>query len=248
MKTQSVTVLAVWLLFSAGAARADEPDAKAMLDKATRAMKGEGKLARFGAGTFKGKLTASEGGQQITANIEGTWQGTSQYRGELDIQEGGQNFKGVLVLNGEKGWFKGPDKTEEAPEGAAVFLREILYAGQMPLLVPGLAGKDYKLSLLGEVKIGDRNAVGLTVSHKDHKDVSLFFDKETGLPLKSEVRLTNPQGKEVTMEFLYGDYKEFEGVKLPAKVTIKFEDKEVTLEVSEVKPADKLDAGLFEKP
>jgi hypothetical protein len=248
MKTQLLTVLAVWLVLGAAAACADEPDAKAILDKATRAMNGEGKLARFGAGSLKGKLTATEGGQQITADLDGTWQGTSQYRADLDIQEGGKNFKGVLVLNGDKGWFKEPDKTEDAPEGAAAFLREILYAGRMPLLLPGLAGKDYKVSLLGEVKVGNRTAVGLSVSHRDHKDVSLFFDKESGLPLKSEVRLTNPQGKEVTLEYLYGDYKDFDGVKLPAKVTIKLEDKEVTLDVSEVKPADKVDAGLFDKP
>ena len=34
----------------------------------------------------------------------------------------------------------------------------------------------------------------MTVSHKDRKDVSLYFDKETGLPAKSETRLTDRHG------------------------------------------------------
>ncbi len=175
-------------------------------------MNGEAKLAKFGTGSLKGKITGSEGGQEITVGIDATWQGMSQYRADVDVQVGGKNVKGVLVLNGEKGWFKGPDKTEEAPEGLVPFLRNLFYAGRMPLLLPALTGKDYKLSHLGEIKVGNRAAVGLSVSHKDHKDVGLFFDKETGLPLKSEVRLAEPKGKEITVEYLYGDYKDFDGV------------------------------------
>src|SRR5262245_48976234 len=161
MKTQSVTVLAVWLALGAGASRADEQaDAQALLGKAIKAMNGEGKLAKFGTGSLRGKLTGSAGGQDITVGIDGTWQGLGQYRADLDVQEGGKTFQGVLVLNGEKGWFKGPDKTEEAPEGVAPFLRDLFYAGRMPLLLPALADKDYKLSLLGEIKVGNRTAVG----------------------------------------------------------------------------------------
>jgi hypothetical protein len=118
----------------------------------------------------------------------------------------------------------------------------------MPLLVPSLADREYTLSLLGEIKVGNRDAVGLTVGHKDRKDVALFFDKENGLPVKSEVRLTAPKGDEITVEYTYSDYKDFGGVKLPAKVRIKFEDKEAVMELTEVKPAEQADAGLFDKP
>src|SRR5262245_3787750 len=103
MKTQLVTALAVCLLLGVGAARADErTEAKALLDRATKAMHGEGKLARYRAGTLKGKLTVPDGGQDVIVTVDGAWQGLSQYRVDADVQEGGRDFKAVLVINGEK--------------------------------------------------------------------------------------------------------------------------------------------------
>src|SRR5262249_45100167 len=158
--------------------------------------------------------------------------------------------KGMLVVNGEQAWFKEEDRVEEAPKDIVPFVRDLLYAMRMPQLLPALQDAAFKLSPLGEVQVGDRPAVGLSIAHKDHKDVSLFFDKENGLPVKSEVRLTDPQGKEVTIEYLYSDYKDFAGLKHPAKVMIKGVKgvKELTMEFSELKPEEKLDDGLFAKP
>ena len=123
-----------------------------------------------------------------------------------------------------------------------------LYALRGPQLVSSLRGKEFKLSHLGEVKIDDKPAVGLLVNHKDHKDMSLYFDKNTGLPVKTEIRLKEPQGQEVTIEFHYGDFKDFDGMKHPTKITIKLDNKEVVAEVSEIKGEEKLDDSLFAKP
>src|SRR5262249_11450332 len=101
MKTQLATALAVCLLFGAGAARADEQaEAKALLDRATKAMNGEGKLVKYGTGTLKGKLTVPEGGGDVIVTVDGTWHGMSKYRVDADLQEGGRNFKALLVVNG----------------------------------------------------------------------------------------------------------------------------------------------------
>jgi hypothetical protein len=103
--------------------------------------------------------------------------------------------------------------------------------------------------LLGEVKVGAKDALGLSISHKDRQDVSLFFDKDTGLPLKSEIRLTLPrENKEVTAEFHYSDYKDFNGIKLCGKIAVKADGKEFTLELSEIRAVDKVDDGQFEMP
>src|SRR5262249_4513360 len=139
MKTQLVTALAVWLLLGAGAARADEKtDAKALLDRATKAMNGEGKLVKYGTGTLKGKLTIPEGGGDISGTVAGTWQGLSQYRVDADGQDGGKTFKAALGINGEKVWFKREEKMDEGPEGAVPFLHNIFHAGRMPVLLPSL--------------------------------------------------------------------------------------------------------------
>jgi hypothetical protein len=249
MRTQSSTVLTVGLLLSAGAARADEQaEAKALLDKAMKAMNGEAKLAKLGTASVKAKITGKDGNREIALDLDATWQGMSQYRADVDIQDGGMNSKGILVLNGAKGWIKHGDKTNEAPEGVAAFIQNLFYAGRMPQMLPALTDKAFKPTLLAEAKVGDRAALGLLLSHKERKDVSLFFDKENGLLLKSEMRLTDPQGKEITVEYLYSDYKDFDGVKLCAKIAFKLDDKAFTMELSEIKPVAKVEASQFDKP
>jgi hypothetical protein len=89
----------------------------------------------------------------------------------------------------------------------------------------------------------------MVVARKDRKDVNLYFDKETGLPVKSEVRLTDPNGQEMSIEYSYRDFKEFDGLKHCTRVTIKTGDgKEFNLELSDVQAQGKLDAGLFAQP
>jgi hypothetical protein len=249
MKKQVLTVLTLGLLLAAVGARADDqPDAKVLLDKAIKAMNGDAKLAKLGAGSAKGRISGSEGGQEFTVDIDGTWQGAKQYRAEVEFQGGGQSFKGIIVVSGDKAWFKKDDKTEDAPDAIPIFIQNVFYAGRLPQLLSALRAKEYKLTPLGEVKVGAKDAVGLSISHDDRKDASLFFDKSTGLPLKSEIRLTDPRGKEISVEYQYSDYKDFGGVKLPAKTAIKLDDKELTLDLTEIKGLDKVDNSQFERP
>jgi hypothetical protein len=250
MKTPLLSVLAVGLLVGAGGGWADDqPDAKVLLDKAIKAMGGQAKLAKLATVSAKARITGSPGGQEITVDLDGNWQGMSQYRADADVQEGGKNFKGVLVFNGDKGWIKKGDNTRDAPEGVVPFIQNIFYAGRMPQLLPALSDKAYKLAPLGEVKVGTQAAMGLSISHKDRKDVSLFFDKDSGLPLKSEVRVSEPgDNKEITVEFHYSDYKDFDGVKLSGKVTIKVDDREFKMELSEIKGVEKVDDSQFDRP
>src|SRR4029078_572410 len=112
-------------------------------------------------------------------------------------------------------------------------------------LLTSIQEKPFQLSPLGEIKVGDRPAVGVRGIHKDHKDVGLYFDKETGLPVKSEVRLKTPDGKEVMIEYRYVDYKDMDGLKHPTKIVVKADDKEFTLEVSEVKAEGTVDESVF---
>jgi hypothetical protein len=249
MKTRLMTVLAVGLLLGSIRARADEQaDAKALLDKAMKAMGGQAKLAKLNTASAKGKLAGSPDGAEITVDFDGIWQGTSQHRANLEVQHDGKNFKGVLVVNGDKGWLKKEDNTEDAPDGVASFIQNIFYAGRMPQLLPSLTDKAYKLTLTGEIQVGTQAALGLSISHEGHKDVSLFFDKDKGLPIKSEIRLADPRGKEITVEYHYSDYKDYGGVRLCSKIAFKLDDKDFTIELSDLKALDKVDDGQFDRP
>ena len=219
-----------------------------MVDKALKAMGGEAKVAKFKAGTWKGKATGQDGGNEIVLINEGMWQGTDKLRIDAEITVGGQTEKVQAVINGDKGWVKVKDMVRNAPDGELPMMKSALYAMRMPHLLPDLKGKEFTLSNLGEVKVGDKPALGIGVAHKDRKDVSLFFDKETGLPAKSEVHITDPSGKELTIEYLYSDYKDADGIKHPMKITIKADGKEIDLELSEIKSKDKVEDSEFAKP
>jgi hypothetical protein len=251
MKRGLLAFLAAGLAFGVAGARGDEQaDAKAVLDKAMNAMGGTAKLAELHAAAGKGKITGSDNGRDLNIALDGTWRGISHYRIDAVIDEGDKKFKGTIVLTSDQAWFKKDNETtEDAPEGTVSFIRNVFHAGRMPLLLPTFKDKGYTLSNLSETTVGEQTVLALTVSHKDFKDVRLFFDKGTGLPVKGEVQVIDPRGQETTFAFRYSDYKEFGGVKLSSKVTINFMDnKEVTLELSELKAAKKVDDSRFEKP
>ena len=108
----------------------------------------------------------------------------------------------------------------------------------------------YKLSPLGEVKVNDKPAVGVRVSSEGFQDVNLFFDKASGLLVKTETRTIDAQsGDEKTEEKLLSDYKETEGVQRPGKVVVLRDGKKLlTLQVEDVKVVDKFDKDFFTKP
>jgi hypothetical protein len=225
-----------------------QDEVKPLLDKALKAMGGADKAARLRAGSFKGKLTAQENGQDITMDLDTSWQGRHQYRLDADMTVGGNNQKILLVINGDKGWASSNGQTKEAPANELPFVKDIFYSVRLPQMVAALRDPEFKLSPLGEANVKDEPAVGVTVAHKDHKDVSLYFNKKTGLPVKMEVRLTTTGGKDITLEAVYGDYKEFDGVRHPTRMTFRADGKEISLELTEVRALDKLDDSIFAQP
>jgi hypothetical protein len=126
--------------------------------------------------------------------------------------------------------------------------REGAYWVWVMSLVP-LGNKEFKLSMLGERKVGDRPAEGVKVSRKGHFDLSMYFDKETGLLAMTESRYKEARsGKEVKQETFFSGYKDVSGIKSPTKVSIKRDGKLFVESSIEVKHLEKLDERVFAKP
>lgn len=227
----------------------DQAEINALIDKAVKAMGGQEKMAKLKASSWKGKANLQEGGQAIAITHEGSTQGWDQFRLEGEVQFGGQSHKALLVINGDKGWAKHEDKVEDASKDALVMMKDSFYAMRVCQLLRALKDKAFQTSHLGELKIGERQVIGIQLVHKDHKDLNLFFDKANGLPVKSEIRLTEPGGgKEITVEYHFSDYKDFDGLKHFTKITFKFDNKEFVTELSEIQAQEKLDDSVFAKP
>lgn len=248
-----IVCLAVALaLAAAGAARADEQaDMKAVIDKAIKAAGGEEKLAKFKAATFKAKGKFYGMGEGIDYTGEYAVQQPDKFRVRIEAGSGDNKFVFVRVVNGDKLWSKLGDKAQEVTDKDEIAeAKENGYAGWVTTLVP-LKDKGFTLASLGEVKVDGKPAVGVRVSHKGHRDVNLFFDKDKGLLVKSETTVKDfmAGGKESTQETLYSGYKEAGGVQHPTKLVINRDGKKyVDSEVTEYEPKEKLDDSEFGKP
>jgi hypothetical protein len=119
------------------------------------------------------------------------------------------------------------------------------------LLTP-LKKEGFKLAPLPEAKVEGRAAVGVRVSRKGHRDVSLYFDKESHLLLKSAMTVKSVEdgsNKELKQEILYGDYKDFGGARWPTRVHIKQNGKSfLEMNFTEVRAMAKIDPKVFAEP
>jgi len=235
----------------AGPSRADDKDMHALVDKAIKAAGGADKVAKLKNCTFKAKGTVTEGNKEGTFTVEGSLRGGTHWRMEMEANMEGRVEQVTLVFDGEKGWARPKDRnTEEAPEEALVVVKEFTHVFHLAQTLAPLKGKDYKLAPLGEVQVNERATVGMKVTHKDRKEINLYFDKETGHLAKCEMNIKDTKdGQEVSHEYFFSDHKDMDGVKHFSKIVFKRDGKKLfDGELSEVKAVDKLDDNLFVKP
>src|SRR5205807_850437 len=141
------------------------------------------------------------------------------------------------VVAGGKGWRKVNGDGMVLEGDSLDEAKEEVYASWVSTIMP-LKNKGFTITSLGDSKAENRELVGVKVAHKGHKDISLFFDKDSGLLIKTLRRAKDTQGSgdEVNQEMIYGDYKDVDGTKLPTKVTIKRDGKKyIEQENSDVK-------------
>lgn len=231
----------------------DEADARAMKEliaKAIKATGGKDVLTKYKAGTNKLKGNIYLMGMTIPFTGETVYQTPNRLRVEVDVEVAGKSYKTIQVFNAGKGWFSLNGKVMKMTKDMLNEGKQQLYTGAVTRLVM-LNDKGYKLSPLGEAKVGGRDAVGVRVQHTGFRDVSLYFDKKTHLLVKMETRgkdLTAGD-TEFTSETYYSDYKKVEGMQVPHKVVVKRDGKDfLDGEVTEAKPAEKLDDSVFAMP
>lgn len=249
MKQFLGALLAIVLVAPAGRlARADDKDPKAILDKAIQALGGEEKLKKTENVTWKSKGTLTLNGNDNPISVKGTVQGLDHYRAEVEGEFGGNEVKGVVVLNGNKGWRNFGEKMEMGEDGVANEKRS-LYLQVIPFRILPLKDKGFKVEAAGEAKVGDKPAAGVKVTGPDGKDFTIHFDKESGLPVKVVARVIGFGGEEYTQETTYQDYKDFDGIKKATKLQSKRDGEDfLKSEVSEFKVLEKVDPKTFAEP
>jgi hypothetical protein len=203
------------LLLPAADSRAGErEEALAIIDQAVKAHGGEAALAKLRHSVRTADGTLFTPGDAIPFSSKVTVSLPDRQRMELDVAK---RQKVLTILNGDKAWRNTGGQTADLPPDLRDDLRDDLYVWYLTTLLP-LKGDGFVLAPAGEVMVNDEPARTVRVSGKGRRDVILYFDKKTNLLVKAKRKATDA-GLSLDKEYLFGDFKEFDGVKLPTRET-----------------------------
>jgi zinc protease len=224
--------------------------AMAVVDKAVEALGGREKLSAVKAATWKirGKITIDNNDNDFTATVAVS--GLHCFREEFQVTVNGEEIKGATVLNDDQAWrrFNGDanelDKDALANERRSVYL-QVVAADPLVLELPA-----FKVESAGEEKVDGKPAAVLKVKGPDGKEFTMYFDKESGLPVRQVAKVAGWDGEEYTQDATFAAYKEFDGVKKATKIELKKDGgKFISYDVTDFKPlTEKLPAERFAEP
>jgi hypothetical protein len=245
-----VAVVALLMSGLVSLTRADEKDAKAAVDKGIIALGGEEKLSKAGAYSWKSKGTITFNGDANEFSSHATLQGLDHYRSEFDGKFGDNDVTGVTVVSGDKGWRKFNDNDMEMDADGVIDEKHRINIQAIPTTLVQLNGKGFKIESAPDEKIGDKPASGIKVTGPEGKDFTLYFDKQSGLPVKLIAKVAGfGGGEEFTQETTFSDYKDFDGIKKATKISSKRDgEKFVDIEITEFKVLDKVPPDTFTQP
>jgi hypothetical protein len=236
------------VLFSA--ARADETP-RATLQAAIKAHGCKENLAKTLTGTLRAKAKMSLE-PFVEAPISCSWEETLElprrYRRSIKGQSMGRDFRMEYAITDGSGWIR-----QNAGEVKDIKVEKLPLSRSWNAtlaLLPSCLADDVTLRPGGQDKVEGREAVGVSVSDRALGDAVLFFDRQTGLLVKSKRRMQHPlTRKDVDGEVIFGDYKEVSGVQYPRRITVYIDGKKVAdLEITRIELLKKVDDRLFEKP
>jgi hypothetical protein len=249
MRTLLPTALAAGLLFTHAGLAPAQDGARAILEKAIKAHGGQEKLAKFRASRARFKGVVLIGDTEAPFSAQMAVQLPDKLRVTLQARYMNREQTVTQVLNGDKGWISVDGQTREPSAEELARLKMLAYADHVVRLVPLLQEKGFELTVLKETKVNDRPAVGVKVASTGHPDISLYFDKESGLLIKTERQVTNNLKRMVLQEDFHSDFKDMDGYKRPTRSAVYQDGKKVTEgTLLEIRDYQSLPDSEFAKP
>jgi hypothetical protein len=249
MRKYFAPACAALLWFGAVAAAADTP--QDVIKRAIKAHGGQDKLAAITCDKVKAQGVMHLGEDDVQFSMENFVQLPAQFKSTVSFTQNDTKRTVVQILNGDKTSVTVDGQPIAVTAASDLEMRETMHVERATRLVPLLADKAIELTLLEETKVNDQPAYGVKVSIKGHKDLRIYFDKETNLLVKTEHMLEEPkEAKEFKQEEYYGEVKDLGGgFKRPTRITYYRDGKKwVEAKVIEVKYLEKIPAAEFTKP
>ena len=237
------------VVFVPAARAADDP--KDVIAKAVKAHGGEEFLTKHQAAQSKNKGKVDiPGVGDAEFTQETAYMLPDKFKDAMELKVAGQTVNVLTLVNGDKAVIEVNGTAIDIPDAAKAALKDVGHLLKVARLAPLLKEKGYELNIIGEDKVEGKEVVGVRVSMKDRKDISLYFDKKTHLLAKLVHRTADPMtGNEVEEERIITEYQKLkDGVPAAKKVILKRDGKQfLEAEVLETQYLEKLDDGEFKK-
>jgi len=156
-------------------------------------------------------------GQSIDITVTSYIQVPDKGRTEINIPVAGQTI--VQTINGANGWMEMGGGAQDMPGEVLTAGKHNLARGWFTTFLMAPDGKEVEATALEDAQVNGKPADVLAVTLGDAK-LTIYFDKQTHLALKTAYETLNPQMETVKAESLYDDYKDVNGIKLAHKETI----------------------------
>jgi hypothetical protein len=202
------------VLLAVSAARSGE-EPQAIIARAVQAQGGAANLSRARAvqtkikGTYYDpsvKESLVDGAKFVGELIT---QLPTQVKLSIDADAAGMRISLTSVLNGRKSWTRDFESSRADDPATFADFELSAYADHVSSLVPLLKDDSYRTSSAGESQVHEQSALAVKVASKGRPDITLYFDKVSGLLLKTEYRRRDPStNQEVKREEFFSDYQE----------------------------------------
>lgn len=189
--------------------RADDQDARAVIARAVEVLGGEERLTRGAAIQTKMSGSVSDLPNGVTFDGDVWSQVGVGLKFSLHIGLPGIGRATVTqAIRDGKGWKNINGEISDLTDDDLAEARLATYFDGMPGLVHLLRDKTFTLTLQEESKIDGKPAAVILVRTKGKPDVTLFFDKESGLLVKQTYRQKDANSDTETLEeVLFSDYR-----------------------------------------
>ncbi len=242
------------VLAAAGVVSADDK-AEAVVKKAIQAHGGADALNKYRAGKCKIKGDLHIGGMDLEYTGSIAYSLPDRFRMEIKTELGGQKLTISQIVRGDKvkstvmaGGMVVPAPVSDAEKDDLKLAAAMQDAEQ---LTPLLDKKKYSLKAADDEDVNGKKAAVVIVTPKAlKKDVKFFFDKSSGLIVKTAHRGIGPDDggapKEVLEETYHSEFKKIKGVQVPTKLEVKHDDKAfMTFNLSDCEVLEKIDDKEF---
>ena len=222
------------------------PTPDAVIEKYIAAMGGREALGKLTSRRVSGTVAANSQGSDINGTYEQSAKAPNKVRVliKLDLSSMGvpdplvidQRFDGTaaMTLDSMRG---------NIPIAGSQLEHMKNNAFPSPLLNYKTSGM--KFEVLPKEQVAGRDATVLQATPKVGPSMKLFFDSDSGLLVRSVVRLNTPEQGEIEQVSEPSDYRAMDGVKVPHKIVNISPGQTVTITITKVENNVALDDAIF---